>query len=185
VTAGGDTDVADRSLELDQRMCLVVVVCRTGFTVGTEVQIAANSALVSSATDVVRIDVASRAKRSITADANVNGCWCAKADIFKWFVDWGESVTRVDNPDGLHASRTIIPVRAVEALVTNTCNVVVTAITYGVMRVVTAWVHLGCDIGGHLGALDSGCKTVLGVMPVSILGETLLAKVKVLAYSAV
>jgi hypothetical protein len=99
VTAGGDTDVADRSLELDQRMSLVVVVCRTGFTVGTEVQVAANSALVSSATDVIGIDVASRAKRSITADANVNGCWCATADIFKWFVDWGESVTRVDNPD--------------------------------------------------------------------------------------
>jgi hypothetical protein len=99
LTTGGDTDMADRCLELDQRMSLVVVVCRAGFTVGTEVQIAANSALVSSATDVVRIDVASRAKRSITADANVNGCWCAKADIFKWFVDWRESVTRVNNPN--------------------------------------------------------------------------------------
>lgn len=68
---------------------------------------------------------------------------------------------------------------------TNTCNVVVTAITYGVVRVVTTWVHLGCDVGGHLGALDSGGETVLGVMPVSILGEALLAKVKVLAYGAV
>lgn len=68
---------------------------------------------------------------------------------------------------------------------TNTCNVVVTAITNGVMRVVTAWAHLGCDVGGHLGALDSRGETVLGVMPMSILGEALLAKVKVLAHVAV
>jgi len=59
LTSASDTDGTDGSLELNQGMCLVVSVTRAGLAIGAEIQVVANSTLVSSATDIAWISVAS------------------------------------------------------------------------------------------------------------------------------
>jgi hypothetical protein len=162
-------------------MSLVVRVNGAGLAVGTEVQIIADSTFVSSATDVIGVRLASGAERSVAANAHMDGCWCASTDISEWLIDRRKSVARVDDLHRLDASRTVIPVRTVEALVTDTCDVLVAAIANGVVYMVTAWAHLGCNMMGHLGSLDSGGKSVLGVMAVLVLSEAWLAEIEVFA----
>lgn len=72
LTSASDTDGTDGSLELNQGMGLVVSVTRAGLAIGAEIQVVADSTLVSNATDVAGISVASIAQGPITADANMN-----------------------------------------------------------------------------------------------------------------
>jgi hypothetical protein len=176
--------MADRSLELNQGMSLVVSVNGAGLAVGTKVQIIADSTFVSGATDVIGVRLASGAKRSVAANANMDGRWCTSPDISEWLIDRRKSVARVDDLHRLDASRTVVPVRTVEALVTDTCDVLVAAIANGVVHMVTAWAHLGCNMMGHFGSLDSGGKSVLGVMAVLVLSEAWLAEIEVFADGA-
>ena len=61
----------------------------------------------------------------------------------------------------------------------------VTAITDGMVELIAASGHLDLDMLWHNGAPDSGDKGVLGMMAMSILSETWLAKIVIIASSAV
>jgi hypothetical protein len=162
---------------------LVVLVIRASLAVGTEIQVVADRALVSGATNVGRISVTSIAKRSITADANVNSCWSTEADIRERLVDRRKSVARVTGPDSLDAVGTVVPIRAIKTLVANAKDVLVAAITNSVMHVVASRAHLDFDVARHLGPLHSRGETVLGVVTMRVLSKAWLAKIKVLAHT--
>jgi hypothetical protein len=130
ITHGCDRDIADRSLELDQRMGLVVLVGRAGFTAGTEVCIMADSAFVTIPLDIRLIAGTLVAKWPVTVDAVVASlatiCTRHCCEIPERLVNWHKSVAGVDECGIWHASGAEIPVWAVEALVANTIDVLVT-----------------------------------------------------------
>jgi hypothetical protein len=185
LASSGNADVADRSLELNQGVSLVVSVHRASLAVGAEVQVAADSALVAGTTNVVGVGLALAAERAITADANMDGRRSSDPNVSELLIDWHKSVAVVSDLGRQHASGAEVPVRAVQALVADTRNVLVTAITDSVVEVVAARLHLGSDVVRHLGVLDSRDKTVLGMVTMSVLGEACLAQVKVFTDSAV
>ena len=97
---------------------------RAGFAIGTEVKVVTDGALVTGATNVRRISLGHRAKRSITADAQMyrlNNRACL--DVGQWLVDGSEAVARVHKVRAADAVCAIVPVGAVEALVANTGDV--------------------------------------------------------------
>ena len=110
----GDRDMADWRLEFDQRMSLVVVVGRGSFTVSTEIGVGADGTLVSVTTDIVLATLDS-AQWTIAVDAKV--CLWARTICGQWLVQRDEAVTRMDLFSAEVASRAVVPVGAVQALV--------------------------------------------------------------------
>jgi hypothetical protein len=87
----------------------------------------AHSTLISVSLNVGLNAVALVAERAITVDAMMTGLAGEssgqRCKIVEGFVDWYESVAGVDEVCIGDACSTEVPVRAVEALVTNTINV--------------------------------------------------------------
>jgi hypothetical protein len=142
ITQSSDRDVANRSLELDERVRSVVWVRGASLAAGTEVSIVADSALVTVSLDERLSAVARVAKWPVTVYAMVaslvdegTGQRCM---IVKRFIDRHKSVTGVDEAGVGNASRAVIPVRAVETLVANTENGLVTSITDSIVTDVAA-----------------------------------------------
>lgn len=71
ISKSSNADIADRSLELDQRVSSVVWIRRASLAAGTEIGIVADGALVSITLDVCLSTVALIAKRAITVDTMV------------------------------------------------------------------------------------------------------------------
>jgi hypothetical protein len=86
-----------------------------------------DSALISVSLDVGLNTIALVAKRTITVDAVVTGLAGERSgqrcEIVEGFVDWYESVAGVDEVSIGDARCTKVPIRAIEALVTNTIDV--------------------------------------------------------------
>lgn len=179
------TDMADRSLELDQGVSLVVGSGGISFAVGAEVKVIADSALVTNSTNVGRVGIVTGAQGTVTADTNVNRRRASPANVGESFISRHETVAWVSEVAVLVAIRAVVPVRAVQTLVTDTCNVLVAAIAESVMDLVTARAHLDSNVVGHLGSLDSSDETMHGVVTMSVLGKARLAEVKILTSGAV
>jgi hypothetical protein len=110
-------------LELDQGMSLIVRICRTGLTVGAEIGVVTNGALVSVTSDECVGGSANRTERAITADTNVNSPNLAGILMFsKRFVHGNESVIGMDEACIHNAISAVVPVRAVKTLVANTVD---------------------------------------------------------------
>jgi hypothetical protein len=71
ITQSSNTDITDRSLELDERVSSVVWVRRAGFAASAKVGIVADSALVPIALNIRLYTVSWVAKRSVAVDAVV------------------------------------------------------------------------------------------------------------------
>jgi len=95
-----DADIADRSLELDERVGLVVSVGWASLTIGTEVGVIADSTLVSITLDVGWRSIVAVAKRSIAVDTVVTSLASAISgdcgSIKKSLVDGDESMLRMN-----------------------------------------------------------------------------------------
>jgi len=65
----GNGDVADWGFELDQGVCAIVVKLRQSFTIGAEVRVVADSALVAVSDDVGSLVCATR---TVAIDASVS-----------------------------------------------------------------------------------------------------------------
>lgn len=85
----------------------------------------------------------------------------------------------------LHAPVAIVPVRAIDTLVTNANDVLIAAIADGEVLLAAAGRQLRLERTGQLGALDGGTEAVAGVMAVGVLGKAWLAQVIVFASVAV
>jgi hypothetical protein len=101
-------------------MSSVVAVCRKGLAFSTEVSIMTNRTLVSVPSDPVDVDLV-LAERAIAVDATMNLRFRkARLDrVRKSFVNGNEAVTRVNVGCTLEAGSAKIPIRTIEALVTD------------------------------------------------------------------
>jgi hypothetical protein len=156
---------------------------RAALTVGTIVAIIADRTLVASATDVGWVGFVASTQRAIAADAHMNGRHLM--DGRKLLVNRNEAVSWVSNVLGLDAFGAIVPIGAVEALVTNTNNILIAAIADSKVLLATAGGHLGLNMARHLSALDGRREAMHGMMAVGILGEARLAQIIVLTSVAV
>lgn len=116
--------MADRRLELDQRVSLVVFIGRAGFTVGAEVEIVTNGTLVADTTNIGRRSLRGTAQGTVTANAIVNGmCNIRSVEIGERLVDSSEAMAGVHKVRVLDTFSAIVPVGAVETLVANASDV--------------------------------------------------------------
>jgi hypothetical protein len=101
----------------------------------------------------------------------MNSCRSAEANIRERLVDRRKSVARMADLDILDAVGTVVPIRAIETLVANAKDVLVTAVTNSVVHVVTSRAHLDFNMVRHLDALYGRGETVLGVVAMGVLGK--------------
>jgi hypothetical protein len=145
-----------------------------------------DSALISVSLDVGLNTIALVAKRTITVDAVMTGLAGERSgqrcEIVEGFVDWYKSVAGVDEVGIGDARCTEVPIRAVEALVTDTIDVLfvclamipqevgeyttylITPITDSVVTNVTAWSEQSLSDEVKLRILNSRLECMLGVV---------------------
>lgn len=182
ITHGRNADAANRSLDLDNRVSLAVKVGWASLAAGTEVGIMADSTLVTVTLDVVALVLAERA---ITVDTAVS-LLASKHGVRNRIVDRHKAVTFVNERSTLEASTAVVPIWAVEALVADTENEIVTAIADGLMSDVAAWLEHFCHTILHTGrqGLSGWSEGVLWVVTVLIGNMALNAEIKVWAVIA-
>jgi len=169
-----NADVADWGLELDQRVSAVVLVARRCFAICAEVHIIADGALVADTLDVGRSSLV-LAKRAIAVDAVV--ALVGDARLGYRLIDGHEAVHGVVEASTLDALGAVIPVRAVQALVTHTVDVLVAAIAKSGMTDVTASSAEEVRKRSNLGLRGSGLEGV-GRM-VTMLGSNVAGQAKI------
>lgn len=142
----------------------------------TEIRIMADSTLVPNARDVLlRVST----ERTVTQDTLVNRLWLpVKVNAVREF---GKTVARVVDPCRLSARVTEVPVRAVEAFVTDAIDTLITAIAVGIMDQVSAWTaefrDLLRSVCGHL-VLVVETELMEWIVSMLILDQALKAKIK-------
>jgi hypothetical protein len=138
LSSGSDADVAHRRLELDERMGLVVFIGRVGLAAGTEVEIMADSTLVTSAANIRGPAAGGLAHGAVAADAHMNRLRCEARiwGIGKGLVDRGEAVARVDKAGIHYTVSAVVPIRALEALVADASNVLIQCVSDNPRRLV-------------------------------------------------
>jgi hypothetical protein len=124
-------------------MGLVVGVRWASLAAGAEVGIVAYSTLVSVTLDISLEVVALVAKRTVTVDANVTSLAAIGTrngrKIVEWLVNRDEAVAWVDEVGIWHADRAEIPIGAIEALMSDTIDVFITAIADCIVASVATW----------------------------------------------
>lgn len=199
--------MANRGLKLDHGVSLVVLVLGACLASLAQVNIMAHGTLVSNATDVVRS--ASRGARTdgaITVNASVDSLLLESLGDrrkLQRLIDGHEAVLGVVLASGRHTLLTIVPIRAFEALVTDTSNELkqgqynmrmiskpiqtdlVTAVTQGIVWLVPARAQLGGDVLRHGGACNGKLEGMAWVMSMSISTEASPAQVEIIAGLAV
>jgi len=189
VTKSGDTNVADRCLELDEGVSLVVWVRWAGLAATTEVGVMADSALVAITSDVsLHTTAIGGAKRSITEDTGVTGLrgvlTTQGVEVTDRLVEWDKSVAGVNEAGVCNASRAVVPIWAVEALVADTIDVLVTTIADGIMGGVAARSKESLSQQAMVGFFGNEAEGMLRVMAVFHLYMALDAKVVIITSSA-
>jgi hypothetical protein len=167
IAHGGDRDVPDRGLELDEGVRFVVGVGRVGLAVGTEVRIVADGALVPVSGDVRLKAVGGIAERSIAIDAVVTGPadeWSALGGV--GLVHRDKLVLRVDKAGVDETLRAVVPVWTVHTLVANTIDVLVTSVTDSTVAYVAARRKQGVGYDVKLRTLDGRSEGVLWIVAV-------------------
>ena len=115
---------------------MVVLVAGMRFAVLAEIGIVANSALVARTLNIREVLLV-LAQRSIAVDAIVTAA--ARKWLGERLVDRDEAMTRVNDVSTLQALGTVIPVWAVQALVTDAIDELVTAVTNCRVARIPSW----------------------------------------------
>jgi len=100
-------------------------------------------------------------------------------------INRGESMTRVDEVAVLRAAQTVVPVGAVQALVSDSLDLVLTAIANGTVLLVATRGKAASHLRLKASSLNGGDEAVLGVVAVTVLGEACPAEIIVVAGGAV
>lgn len=117
-------------------MSAVVGIGWAGLAAGTEISVIADSTLEAVATDVQRLR---HTQRTITVNTVMESVVCSRAcGIDNRIVDGDEAVAWVDELRVWNAGLAVVPVWAVEALMADTIDVLITAIANSLVRKVTA-----------------------------------------------
>ena len=179
-------------------MRFIVEIGWTSFATGAEVGIMAYSTLIAVSNNIRGLVAA---ERSVAVDAIVASlAKLSSTGIADWFVNGDKAMAGVDEAGIDNACRAIVPVGTVEALVTDTKDVLlalvwhsqrdqafaylVTTITDGVVARVAAWLEksLGKRIQGHI--FNSRSKGMLWVVAMLKTHVTRNAEIKIITGSA-
>jgi len=177
-----DIYTTDHSLELDQRVSFIVQVGRASLATSTEVGIVAYSTLVAVSNNIRRLVVA---ERSIAVDTIVSRlAKLSGTGIADWFINGYKAMAGVDETRIDNACRTIVPVWAIEALVTDTKDILVTAIADGMVARIAARLEksLCKRIQGHV--FNSRGKGMLWIVAMLKTHVTRNTEIKVITGSA-
>lgn len=188
LTNGSDADIADGSPELDEGMSLVVLIGWAGLAAGTEIGVMADGTLVSVTNNVCRVSAVQVAERSVTADAVMTRLLAESTrrcgDISNWLIDGHKSVARVNEVSIDDAAAAVVPVRAVKALVADTVDILVTAITDCVVASIAAGCKKLLSNFVKLHVLLGTLECMLGVVTMLVLDEARDAQIEIIAHSA-
>lgn len=130
ISHGAHSHATNRGLELYQRVGVIVVIRRKGFTAGTEIGVITHSTLVANSSDVAlrRLDLA---ERTITENAIVN--FVLTSSFADSIVDLNKAMARVVLRGCQNALRAEVPVRTGQAFMTDANNAL-DKISIGVVR---------------------------------------------------
>jgi hypothetical protein len=182
ITHRGNANIADRGLELDERVGPVVDIVWASLAAGTEISVVTDSALIAVTADIQRLRCT---QRSVTVNTVVErGIRRRSCVVANRLVDGDEAVAWVDELRVGNAGLAVVPVWAVEALVADTIDVLVTAIADGLVRNIASWVEECFGEGLQLGAGCCWCKRMLWVVAVLDLVVAWDAEIKVLTVHA-
>lgn len=170
----GDVQTPNRPLDLEKRVGSVMRGSRSSLAIRAKVRIVTNDTLVANAFNVRLLRLRS-ACNAIAVDAVVFGAGSgAERDRL---IERGEAVTRMGDSGLLDALAAVIEVGTIEALVTDTVDVRITAITGSVMTNVAAGIKerlfQSCQRSSRSGLLE----TVSRMMPVLVDSMARQAKV--------
>ena len=98
---------------------MVVMERRHSFAIGTEVSVRTDSTLVACASNILVVGFTG-AQRAITVDAKVD--LLTQVRVSDFFIKSGKTMAGMDLRCAEHASRAVVPVRAAQALVTDTID---------------------------------------------------------------
>jgi hypothetical protein len=167
----GDADIADGRREFNKRMRLVVLQKGACLAIGTEVDVVAYGTLVTDSADVGRVTLACRAEWSITANALVSRGGPHEVIGLQRLVHWNEAMARVDEVCIGSTVVAKVPVRAIEALVADAANELVTGITNGLVPLVATSRHLRTNQVRNARASHSRRKVMGWMMSMDLRGE--------------
>ena len=170
--------MVDRSLELDQRMSLVVMGSRQSFTVLAEVCVMADDTLVSHTLNVRLVRLA-LAKRTIAVDAMVRDGRCRTA--LEVLVDGSEAVSVTSI---LVAFAAVVKVRTVETLVSHAMDHLVAAVADSSVSEVAAGREKSLLSKRKICTVDSRLEVMAGVVTVGIQCVAVQAEVIIIALDA-
>lgn len=119
-TKCSDGYVPHRSLEFDQGVSGVVVAGWECFTIGAEISVVADCALVAVPTNE-SLRTFGNAQGTVTVYAIME--LCSKRWVRNGFVEGHKSMSRVSGRGRFQAARAIVPVRAVHAFVADTVDI--------------------------------------------------------------
>lgn len=179
---GRNGHIVDRRLELDQRVGLVVRRGRQGFTRGAKVKVVANNTLVTHALDVGLMGLV-LAQGAVAEDAVMSNCDGGTRERQR-LVDGSKTVARMGVASIRDAVVAVIEVWARKALVADSMNVLIAAITDGIVADVTAGRKKSLLGKRELGGGNGRYKVVSGVVSVLVLEVAATAQVKVIALGA-
>jgi hypothetical protein len=162
-----NANILDRGLELDKRVSAIVVVARQSLARRAEVRVMAHSALVADTRDVGLVDLVP-AEWAIAVDARVASEH--RLRLRDGVVDGREAVTGMLERGLGNARAAVVPIRAVQTLVTDAKDCLVAAIADGVVANMAA--RCKGSLGGHAedSILGSGLEAVRGVVSVLVGG---------------
>jgi hypothetical protein len=109
---------------------------RASFTVGAEVGVVADSTLVKITPDIALARLVF-AKRAITQLPDMDDLRGGAEG--KLLAESNKTMVRMDEWCTLDASRTIVPVRAIQTLMPDAYNILVAAITYSKVMHIAPW----------------------------------------------
>lgn len=172
VAKGGNIAIAHRGLELDHRMRLVVWIGGITLAAGAEIGIVADGTFEAIASDVALTPIIV-AKRSIAIDAVVTRFAMKDTSetgkVTQSLINRHKSMLRMNGICVWETCRTEIPIRAVQALVADSIDVLVTSVTNGVVAHISARRQQRLGDRREMSAINGGHEWVSRIMAVKII----------------
>lgn len=141
----------------------------------------AHGTLVANTADVSRVALAVRAERTVATNTDMNmlGCWKEVVVALQSAVDRHKAVAGVSGHGAGDAISAVVPIGAIQALVTDAGNVLITVVADGVVHFVATRSKFGVDAGTESSSRNSRRECMLRVVTMTILAEALPAKIVV------
>jgi hypothetical protein len=160
---------------------MVMSIGGMGLAVCAEISVIADRALKADALDV-RLLLLVLAEGTIAVDANV--AVAAGNRLSQWLIDGDEAMSRMYVLGALDALGTEVPVRAVQTLVADTVDELLTSIADSGVSYITTSIAEKVGQSRHACVGSGGLESMTGVMTVLVVNMALQAQVVVLARCA-